>query len=139
MRCEYHRLEALLNPLKDVEAQENSAQSQKVDPDASRPEYAHAGRGGAGNYFKPTAPAAATALPGDLSTSIKQDTIPEGGYLGRGGVGNFRGDPEKKISESIAREREADEESYEKTVKDVEQGLKSPEKAHLSSEKLGAQ
>ena len=121
----------------DVEAQQNSVHSQRNNADAPRPEYALAGRGGAGNYM-PTATAAAAATPGDLSTSTKQGNIPESGYAGRGGAGNFRGDATEKMKlDIIAREREADEKAYEETVKDVEQGLKPPQKAHLSGDKLG--
>ena len=114
-------------------------QSQRINADASGPEYTLAGRGGAGNYM-PTATAAAAATPGDLSTSSKHGNIPESGYAGRGGAGNFRGDATERMkSETIAREREAEEKAYEETVKDVEQGLKPPQKAHLSGEKLGEQ
>ncbi|CAF9909243.1 MAG: hypothetical protein HETSPECPRED_008891 [Heterodermia speciosa] len=125
----------------DVEAQQDNPESQGAadDPDALRPEYAHAGRGGAGN-FKPTATAAAAATPGDLSTSVKPGTVSEGGWSGRGGAGNFRGEAlEKKRLEAIAREQEADEQAYQETVKDVEEGLKPPEKAYLSSERSGEQ
>ena len=133
-----HR-QTVLTSFQDVEAQQNSPESQSADPDASKPEYAHAGRGGAGN-FKPTATAAAAAPPGDLSTSVKPGTISEGGYAGRGGAGNFRGEAlEKRRSEAIAREQEAEEQAYQETVKDVEEGLKPPEKAYLSSERLGEQ
>ena len=122
-----------------MEAQQDTPESQSADPDASKPEYAHAGRGGAGN-FKPTAPPTAAATPGDLSTSIKPGTISDGGYSGRGGAGNFRGEAlEKTMSEAIAKEQEAEEQAYQETVKDVEEGLKLPEKAYLSSERLGEQ
>lgn len=88
----------------------------------------------------PTATAAAAATPGDLSTSAKEGNVPESGYAGRGGAGNFRGDAAEKMrSDIIAREREAEEKAYKETVKDVEQGLKPPEKAHLSGEKLDEQ
>ena len=129
----------ILISFQDVEAQRDNPESQTADPDASRPEYAHAGRGGAGN-FKPTATAAAAATPGDLSTSVKPGTVSEGGYSGRGGAGNFRGEAlEKRRSEAIAREQEAEEQAYQETVRDVEEGLKPPEKAYLSSERLGEQ
>ena len=71
---------------------------------------------------------------------MKPGTTAEAAYSGRGGAGNFRGEAlEKRRSEAIAREQEAEEQAYQETVKDVEQGLKSPEKAYLSSEKLGEQ
>ena len=125
-----------LTPNQDVEAQVDNSGTEKAQSDGSRPEYAHAGRGGAGN-FKLTATAAAAATPGDLSTSVKQGAVPEGGYSGRGGAGNYRWDTEKRKAEAEARQREAEEKAYERTVKDVEEGLKPPEKAHLSGEKLG--
>ena len=129
----------VLTSLQDVEAQQEHPETQTADPDASRPEYAHAGRGGAGN-FKPTATAAAAATPGDVSTSVKPATIAEAGYSGRGGAGNFRGEAlERRRSEAIAREQEAEEKAYQETVREVDQGLKPPEKAYLSSEKLGEQ
>ena len=129
----------VLTSFQDVEAQQERPGSQNADPDASRPEYAHAGRGGAGN-FKPTATAAAAASPGDVSTSVKPGTIAEGGYSGRGGAGNFRGEAlERRRSEAIAREQEAEEKAYQETVRNVDQELKPPEKAYLSSEKFGEQ
>lgn len=107
------------------------------DPSASKPEYAHAGRGGAGN-FKPTA-AVDVGTPADLSTSIKQGITAEAGYTGRGGAGNFRGDLERTKSGTPVDVIEPQEKAYEETAKDVEQGLQAPEKAHLGGEKLGEQ
>ena len=127
---------ALLISGQDVEAQRDSA-TKYNDPDASRPEYAHVGRGGAGN-FKPTATTAGGGgIMGDLSTFVKQDTIAESGYSGRGGAGNIRGDSERRKPEAQARAAEAQEKAYKETVKDVERGLKQPEKAHLGGDRVG--
>lgn len=87
----------------------------------------------------PTATASATGITGDLSTSLKEGTIAEGGYSGRGGAGNFRGEGEKKEADAQAQSSESKDRAYEETVRDVEQSMKAPEKAHLGSEKIGEQ
>ena len=87
----------------------------------------------------PTATASATGITGDLSTSFKEGTIAERGYSGRGGAGNFRGEGERKRSEAQAQSSESRDRNYEETVRDVEQSMKAPEKAHLGNEKVGEQ
>lgn len=59
------------------------------------------------------------------------------GYSGRGGAGNLRnGDIEKKRVETAIRAKEARDRAHEEVVRDVEIGLKPPERAHLVGERL---
>ena len=62
--------------------------------------------------------------------------IPEGRHGGRGGAGNYRGSVSERRQSDAEREINAQQEAYAKTVKDVEKGMKPPEKAHLGNEKL---
>ena len=121
--------------MQDVEAQAATNDTPIENPEAKPFEYAHSGRGGAGN-FKPTASLTAAGIASDLSTSVKQTSIPEGGYGGRGGVGNFRGSVSEGRKPEAERASEVQQEAYEKTVEEVEKGMKPPEKAHLVNEKL---
>jgi len=136
-----HNIEAALksqtnNQLEDVEAQAATRDTPIEDPEAKPSDYAHSGRGGAGNY-KPTANSTAPGIASDLSTSIKQTPIPEGGHGGRGGAGNYRGSVSLEGSQSeVERANKLQQEAYVKTVQDVEKGMKPPEKAHLVNEKL---
>ena len=136
-----HNIEAALKSqtnirLQDVEAQAATGDTPIEDPEAKPSDYAHSGRGGAGNY-KPTANSTAPGIASDLSTSIKQTPIPEGGHGGRGGAGNFRGSVSLEGGQSeVERANKLQQEAYAKTVEDVEKGMKPPEKAHLVNEKL---
>lgn len=73
----------------------------------------------------------------DASISINPSTIPKIGYSGRGGIGNIRSAEAEKLREDMelnaaaARQR-----AHEEVVRDVEMGLKMPERAHLGAEKL---
>lgn len=101
-----------------------------------RSEYAYSGRGGAGNFRKDGHPGVST----DSSLrpiALREKTVPEIGYSGRGGAGNFRaGEIEKKRVEAEIRAKEARDRAHEEAVRDVEMGLKPPERAHLVSERL---
>ncbi len=120
----------------DLEAQTATRDTPIADPEARPSDFAHSGRGGAGNY-KPTANSTAPGIASDLSTSIKQAPIPEGGHGGRGGVGNYRGSVSLEGRQAeVERANKLQEEAYAKTVEDVEKGMKPPEKAHLVNEKI---
>lgn len=124
------------NILQDVEAQAATRDTPIEDPEAKPSDFAHSGRGGAGNY-KPTANSTAPGIASDLSTSIKQTPIPEGGHGGRGGAGNYRGSVSLEGRQAeVERANKLQEEAYAKTVEDVERGMKPPEKAHLVNEKI---
>ncbi|KAL8768804.1 MAG: hypothetical protein Q9209_005093 [Squamulea sp. 1 TL-2023] len=117
----------------DVEAQSSYA-GELGATDNQQPEYVHSGRGGAGNYSS-ASDTAERKRSVDMPPSIRERTVPEGGFYGRGGAGNLRGseggpsreDDEKKASE-------VQKQAYEETVLDVEKGLRAPEKAHLSNQ-----
>ena len=122
--------------LQDAEAQAAINDTPIENPEGKASDYAHSGRGGAGNY-KPTASSTAPGIASDLSTSVKQAPIPEGGYGGRGGAGNYRSNTSAERRQSAAEiASKLQQEAYAKTVEDVEKGMKPPEKAHLINEKL---
>lgn len=124
-----------LRNLQDVEAQQTTIPPNAEDLEKSRTEYAHSGRGGAGNYTNATRLAEATAQTAGMTPSMGESKPPSTGYYGRGGAGNYRtGDVEK--AESERRVTEAQEQIHQQAVKDVESGLKEPEKAHLGGERL---
>lgn len=103
--------------------------------DAVQSQYAHAGRGGAGNLTDPTSLTAATSETADVTPSLQESAPPAAGYYGRGGAGNYRSsDSEKKAD--VERKASVAQERQEGVVRDVEKGLQEPEKAHLGSEKL---
>ncbi|KAF4549349.1 Hypothetical protein D9617_22g066950 [Elsinoe fawcettii] len=108
-------------------------------------QYAHSGRGGAGNYYSPqelsttgrfegTAPGAEQP---DATVSLKtqpkaQATLPA--YRGRGGAGNY--ETSAADSAEIARIQAAQDEKEQEKIRqsiarDVESGLARPEKARL--------
>jgi len=71
----------------------------------------------------------------DVTASLKESKPPGIGYYGRGGAGNYRsGNAEKQEDEEGISEKQ--EKLHQQVVKDVESGLKEPEKAHLGGEKL---
>lgn len=103
-------------------------------------EYVNSGRGGAGNFFsrKDEIFAAGNAVSSDDKASLlTRNTLPEVRYSGRGGAGNYNtaeNDRKRVEAEKVAEEARSQE--YEMTVRDVELGLKPPEKAHLVTERL---
>ena len=108
------------------------------DVEKSRSEYAHSGRGGAGNYTNASELAESTAQTAGVTPSLQESKPPETGHYGRGGAGNYRiGDSERMKMEQGKIEAAHQKKVYQQAVKDVEAGLKEPEKAHLGSEKLG--
>ena len=100
----------------------------------NRAEYAHSGRGGAGNYVNASELTKATKENSDVTPALQERRPSVVGYSGRGGVGNYKsGDVERSLEERRA--SEAQEKVHSEVVKDVEMALKEPEKAHLASEK----
>lgn len=96
------------------------------------PDYAHSGRGGAGNWYSPPDLQKTGNFTLDTGRSIPSPDIRSAGYSGRGGAGNFsskdqemRKLEEERLAEEARSKREA------QVVKDVEMGLKPPERAHL--------
>ncbi len=116
--------------------QRNASVSSAKDIERARPEYAPTGRGGAGNYTSASKLATATKQNANITPSLQETKPPEIGHSGRGGAGNYRStNVEKKNEDEMGTELQ--ERVYHQVVKDVEMGLKEPEKAHLVSEKLG--
>ena len=117
---------------KDLEAQPIISDEFRAT-NAKEPEYIHSGRGGAGNYST-ASDAAERKRSVDMTPDTRERTVPEGGFYGRGGAGNLRGsdkDPAMDGKDTAA--GEAQKQTYEETVQDVEKGLRAPEKAHLPS------
>ncbi|OAK99216.1 hypothetical protein IQ06DRAFT_336813 [Phaeosphaeriaceae sp. SRC1lsM3a] len=143
--------------VEDVEANRASAPiAQPSQPTSQQPsDYAHMGRGGAGNWYQPTElqkdgtftqPADSTAIPTSSKPQISTPWHPEGQELpvaraGRGGAGNFVW----KSEEQVRREREGREldelkkkENVQREVeRDVEAVLARPGAARLGEEKGG--
>ena len=102
----------------------------------NRAEYAHSGRGGAGNYVNAGELMRATKENSDVTPALQERRPSVVGYSGRGGVGNYKsGDVERRSEERRA--SEVQEKVHTQVVKDVEMALKEPEKAHLAGEKMG--
>lgn len=103
-------------------------------------EYVNSGRGGAGNFFsrKDEIFAAGNAIPSDdRKPALRTNTVSEVRYSGRGGAGNYNtAENERKKLEAEKQAEEARSQEYEMTVRDVELGLKPPEKAHLVTDRL---
>ncbi|KAL9603265.1 MAG: hypothetical protein Q9219_001286 [cf. Caloplaca sp. 3 TL-2023] len=116
----------------DVEAQTINAPEPHI-VESNQPEYIHSGRGGAGNYSNASDPAERKRSV-DITPTMRERTVPEGGFYGRGGAGNLRATEGDVKEEAAKTASQAQKESYEKTVQDVEQGLRAPEKAHLANQ-----
>lgn len=116
----------------DVEAQPtNALESQAAD--ANRSEYVHSGRGGAGNYSS-ASDTAERKRSVDMTPTMREQTVPEGGFYGRGGAGNLRGSEGGSKEEAERAASQAEKEAFDKTVQHVEQELRAPEKAHLAKQ-----
>ncbi|KAL8689430.1 MAG: hypothetical protein Q9218_004903 [Villophora microphyllina] len=116
----------------DVEAQPTTPGDLQA-ADAKQPEFIHSGRGGAGNYSS-ASDAAERKRSIDMKPSMREGTVPEGGFYGRGGAGNLRNSETSSNADNEHGASQAQEEAYEMTVRDVEQGLRAPEQAHLAKE-----
>jgi len=95
-------------------------------------DFAHTGRGGAGNYYSPK------ELDGMKVDATDGGTpqLQKAGYRGRGGAGNFMAKDtaeEERLREIEARKRDM---VAETARRDVEMALKAPGKAHLAREGL---
>ncbi|KAL8941915.1 MAG: hypothetical protein Q9211_001610 [Gyalolechia sp. 1 TL-2023] len=118
----------------DVEAQLNIAREPHAAA-TNQPEYVHSGRGGAGNYNSASDPAE-RKYSVDMTPTTRERTVPEGGFYGRGGAGNLRDSEGKPQEEAGRKSSQTQQEQYEMTVQDVEQGLRPPEKAHLANQSM---
>ena len=120
----------------DLEAQGTGSNGVTTeDVQKIRAEYAHSGRGGAGNYLNASELMRATKENSDVTPALQERKPSVVGYSGRGGVGNYQGgDVEKRLEE--IRASDIQEKVHTQVVKDVEMALKEPEKAHLASEKM---
>ncbi len=125
-----------LTTFQDLEAQgigSNGVMAEDVQN--IRAEYAHSGRGGAGNYLNASELTRATKENSDVTPALQERKPSVVGYSGRGGVGNYKsGDVARRLEERGA--SEIQEKVHTQVVKDVEMALKEPEKAHLASEKI---
>jgi hypothetical protein len=114
----------------DVEAQ-NTVPGQSVYPTSRPSEYAHSGRGGAGNWYTPEEVDLNKQSDPPASTATRTPQL--SGKFGRGGAGNYStefAEKQREQQERILREKE--EKVNAQTAKDVELGLKMPERAHLN-------
>ena len=108
--------------------------SQALISDRSISDYAHAGRGGAGNWYSRSD----RQKKGDfLSEVVAVGSIFRGRaaeYYGRGGAGNFKtGQQEQRMIEEGRTCKEEQRKQEEKIVQDVDANLERPEKAHLGA------
>jgi len=125
-----------LTKAKDVETQRKGSIARPEDKERARLVLAPTGRGGAGNYTSSSKLATVTTKNANITPSLQETRPPQVGHSGRGGAGNYRsGDVEKK-EEDETMAIELQERTHQWVVKDVEKGLKEPEKAHLGNEKL---
>ena len=124
----------------DLEAQSQTVSAPIEGSETSQSSYTVSGRGGAGNYWRKEDNGGAdpsSSSSADAPISINPSMIPKIGYSGRGGIGNIRSGEVEKLREDMelnaaaARQR-----AHEEVVRDVEMGLKMPERAHLGAEKL---
>ena len=125
----------ILKYLQDLEAPPTATNVTPEDIEKARATYAHSGRGGAGNYTNATQLAAATAATSGVTDSLQESKAPDIGHYGRGGAGNYH-DGDTEIKEAERRKSEFQNAEHQKVVKDVELGLKQPEKAHLGLDKF---
>lgn len=139
----------------DVEAANpasNAASAPSQTSSTASQDYAHMGRGGAGNWFQPKTlqqegtfsqqtPAESTAQPTNTTPNVSKPWTPEGQELpvarhGRGGAGNM-----VWKSEEMWRQEKADEqrrrEEIERNAEAAAGGLQSPTKALFGAQKGG--
>lgn len=69
-----------------------------------------------------------------MKPTMREGTVPEGGFYGRGGAGNLRAAEGSSKEEIENRASQVQKEAYDSIVEDVEQGLRAPEKAYLAKE-----
>ncbi|KAI9837982.1 MAG: hypothetical protein M1819_006136 [Sarea resinae] len=119
-------------------AANDEAAEAEAAPRRSSAEYAHTGRGGAGNWVseKELAEKGTFTEAAEGTNPVAESGVEAGrGYRGRGGAGNYEWaaahGEEKEEPERSAREAAAGR-LNEKAVLDVEAGLTPPAPAHLS-------
>ena len=124
--------------LQDVEAQRST---DSIDQPSSKPlpDYAHSGRGGAGNWYSPPALEKEGTFQSLIRTPTKDSTNAGAGYRGRGGAGNYNALDESVKKEAEQRAAEEARLREEEVVRDVELGLQQPEKAYLTAERIGSE
>lgn len=99
-------------------------------PPQPQSNYAHSGRGGAGNWYEPKKQAQTGTYDTPYAIDSKKGQAPNGGmsqWAGRGGAGNFQG-PTSSGSQEMSKEAA---EASARAERDVEMGLPKPEKAFL--------
>ena len=80
--------------------------------------------------------AAGTNANVNVTPSLQENKPPELGHYGRGGAGNYR-TPDLENKRQIEKYTlKTQEKTLQEIVKEVEMGLKEPEKAHLGREGL---
>ena len=120
----------------DLEAQRNAISGGFEDLEGQGRRFSTAGRGGAGNVTTRDILAAGTTANIDVTPSLQENKPSELGYHGRGGAGNYRTPAPEKRRSGEKMILEAQEKAHQRVVKDVEMGLKEPEKVHLGREGL---
>ncbi|KAI8936702.1 hypothetical protein NX059_007094 [Plenodomus lindquistii] len=127
----------------DVEANLSSSTAPSSRPTPSSTasqDYAHMGRGGAGNWYQPaelskegtfTQPADATAIPTGAKPQVSTPWHPEGQEMpvarsGRGGAGNFVWKSEEQARKAREEEERRKEAVRQGVERDVEAGLAKP-------------
>lgn len=121
----------------DLEAQSKTVSAPIASSETTQSDYTISGRGGAGNFWRKEDNVGGNPSSSDAPLSIKPSTITNIGYSGRGGIGNVRtGEVEKLREQREAKAAEARQRAHDEVVRDVEIGLKMPERAHLGAEKL---
>lgn len=136
----------------DLEAN-RSPTSSAAPPATSTPaqDYAHMGRGGAGNWCQPaeleregefTQPLDSTALPTSSKPLVSTPWHPETQELpvarvGRGGAGNFVWKDEERERKRAIEQEKVKAQVDEKVERDVELGLAKPPSVVLGGAKAG--
>ncbi|KIW01072.1 uncharacterized protein PV09_07363 [Verruconis gallopava] len=119
-----------------VEPAESSKSSSIASPANLNQEYAHMGRGGAGNWYSPkdlSQTGKFDTSPEQLSSesrSIDKDATSESRHRGRGGAGNFIWSSEEETNVE-KRRKEVEIELKEMVAKGVEAELAPPPRAFI--------
>lgn len=140
----------------DLEANQSAAESYaQPTPIRNEPQYAHSGRGGAGNFYSPkelsqkgqykdtdlSQVGDGTKDSGLATTDPFSNAKPLSGptrTYGRGGVGNYSYDASENQEKALRKKMEEDEDKQQKLKADIEAGVKEtlamPPKAKLPGE-----
>ena len=70
-----------------------------------------------------------------MTPSLKENPVSSGGFYGRGGAGNLRTGEEQKQEDLKEQSNGSQAQSFESPMRDVDMGLKAPERAHLGAAK----